>query len=266
MAGERLRSIDIARIVGVSPGVVRYYSWMGFLPPSELSPGGHHRYTHRHLKAAEASNALTRVFGWLNALPVMRLVHGGEVDKALELVDARHADIDRERREIDAAVGAIQSLLEDACESGARPRRRGPLRVGEAARTIGVRSTTLHYWEQLGLLSPRRDEGSGYRVYDAEQMRRVQIVSILRRGGYEFEDIRPIMDELGAGAPEKVLSVMEERKLGLAEESRLCARATARLWEYVEQYCREQITPLVATPARYWRVREKERERGAPGE
>lgn len=260
MVREYLRTSDIAGIVGVSPGVVRYYGWLGFLPPAERSAGGYHLYTDRHLRAAEATHALTRVFGWLKALPVMQLVHAGELDKALELVDARYAEIDRARREIAAALDAMQTLLENTPQASSRPRRRGPLRVGEAAKSIGVRSTTLHYWEQLGLLSPTRDESSGYRIYDAEQLRRLQIIATLRQGGYAFEDIRPALDELATGAPEKALAAMEERKLGLAEESRLCARATARLWEYVEQYCQDQITPLIGSPARYWRVRERERE------
>ena len=255
MVRDHLRPIEIARIVGVTPAMVRYYSWLGFLPPSERSKGGHHLYTQQHVQAAKASHALVQVFGWQKALPVMQLIHRGELDEALALIDARHAEIDRERRKIDAALGAMHTLLESMPASSGRPRQRKLLRVGEAARTIGVRPTTLHYWEQLGLLSPTRDESSGYRMYDAEQMRRIQVISILRKGGYEHDDIRPVMDELASDTPEKALSAMEERKLELAEQSRLCARATARVWDYVEQSCPSLITPLVANPPRYWRIR-----------
>ena len=138
----------------------------------------------------------------------------------------------RERREIDAAVDALQTLLENATEPVGRPRHRGVLRVGEAARAVGVRPSALRFWEQQGLLQPGRDESSGYRLYDQRQMRRLEMVALLRRADYDFDAIRSVLQELARGRPEAAMTAVEKRRNEISASSRACAKATAALWNY----------------------------------
>ncbi|MFN2483780.1 MAG: cupin domain-containing protein [Candidatus Limnocylindria bacterium] len=53
---------------------------------------------------------------------------------------------------------------------------RGPYRIGETARMIGVSPSALRLWERQGLVSPRRSDGR-YRLYttaDVDALRRVR--------------------------------------------------------------------------------------------
>jgi DNA-binding transcriptional MerR regulator len=93
----------------------------------------------------------------------------------------------------------------------------------------------LRFWEEQGLLQPTRDKTSGYRLYDAEQVRNVQIITLLRKANYDMGAIHTVLTQLTVGSPEQALIAAENRLKDLAEESRRCVAAIALLWQYVEK-------------------------------
>jgi DNA-binding transcriptional MerR regulator len=228
---EYLRPVDLARAVGMSAQTVRKYEAWGFLPPAARSPAGYRLYSYRHLHAIEAARAMIAGYGWQSALRVMRLLHEGDLDAALAVVDARHAALDRGRREVGQTLDALRTVA-GRRDAGARAPRSAGLRVGEAARRAGVRVSALRFWEEQGLLHPRRDDSSRYRLYDEQQLRRLQVVVLLREAGYGFDAIRAVLGELAAGRPERALRAVERRRDELARISRARAAATAAFWTY----------------------------------
>jgi DNA-binding transcriptional MerR regulator len=229
--GERFKTIDLARAVDLSAQQVRNYEAWGFLPPVERGESGYRMYTSRHLGALRTARTMISGYGWQPALDVMRAVHGGDLDAALALVDERHADLDRRRRQVENTLEAIRTLVEQPA-APARARRTGDLRVGEAAKLVGVRVSALRFWEQQGLLQPTRDESSGYRIYGEQQLRRLEVVALLRGADYGFDAIRAVLDELAEGRPESALRAVAKRREEISGTSRACARATAALWSY----------------------------------
>ncbi len=183
---------------------VRKYEAWGFLPPAERSATGYRLYTYRHLHAIEAARIMKAGYGWQSALSVMQAVHRGDLESALAVVDSRHAELDRGRREVGGTPQALRHVT-GRQETGTRVRRSGGRRVGQAARRLGVRVSALRFWEEEGLLQPHRDESSGYRLYDEQQMRRLQVVVLLKEAGYDFDAIRSVLGELSAGRPESAL-------------------------------------------------------------
>lgn len=173
-------------------------------------------------------------FGWEAARAVMAAVHQGNVDTALEIVDARHGDLHRRRHELAETLAALRTVGAQV-ELASRLHRPAGVRVGEAAQQAGVRTSALRFWEQQGLLQPTRDAASGFRVYDAVQLRRLRVVVLLREGGYGFEAIRIVLAELAAGRPQRALIAVERRRQDLTDQSRACARATAAFWAYLEE-------------------------------
>jgi DNA-binding transcriptional MerR regulator len=240
-----LRPVDLARRVGISVQSVRAYERWGFLPAAPRSAAGHRQFTALHLHAIEAARTMIEGFGWQTARDVMAAVHRGEPDAALEIVDARHADLHRRRRELEATLATLRTV---GTHLEATPRLRRPdgVRVGEAAQQAGVRASALRFWEQQGLLHPTRDVQSGFRVYDTVQLRRLRVVVLLREAGYGFEAIRTVLDELAAGQPRRALIAVEHRRQDLAHQSHACTRATAAFWTYFEAWrsqANERETP-----------------------
>lgn len=69
------------------------------------------------------------------------------------------------------------------------------LQIGEVARLVGVSTKTIRYYHEIGLLAePERTE-SGYRLYTAQHLLRLQRIRRLRALGLSLERIREILDE-----------------------------------------------------------------------
>ena len=237
-AKRALRPVELGRAIGLSAQQARRYERWGYLPAAERAASGHRRYGPRHLHAILAVRAMQAGYGWRTGGQIMHRVQRGDVAGALELVDASHAALHQRRREVEETLEALRVMA--ASGEGAapvrprrRPREETALRVGDAARLVGVRVSSLHYWEEQGLLRPRRDEESGYRLYDATEVRRLRIVVVLRKAGYRFDAIGAVLDELAAGRPSTALTAIERRQEELAVASERCSRATAALWGYV---------------------------------
>lgn len=69
------------------------------------------------------------------------------------------------------------------------------LKVGDLAKQTGVSVRTLHYYDEIGLLSPSHQTETGYRLYgEADLMRLQQIVS-LRQIGFSLDEIRKYLGQ-----------------------------------------------------------------------
>jgi DNA-binding transcriptional MerR regulator len=67
------------------------------------------------------------------------------------------------------------------------------LRVGQLAQRAGLSVRTLHYYDEIGLLTPPRRAESGYRLYGEAEIVRLQQIASLRQLGFGLEEIREIL-------------------------------------------------------------------------
>ncbi|QBD81941.1 MerR family transcriptional regulator [Ktedonosporobacter rubrisoli] len=237
-----LRPVDLAQATGLSVQSIRNYERYGFIPPAERGPQGYRLYTAHHLHALRISRTIIASYGWARARLIMSTLHRHDLPAALALIDAYHAEIHGNRCHIEETLRALRTTsitiaplfaTEDAAKLKLLNERQGLL-IREAARRVDVRVSALRFWEEQGLLHPARDRTSGYRFYDAEQMRNLQVIVLLRKAGYNFEAIRAILAQLAAGTPEQALQAAEKRLQELAEMSRRCLEALAELWAYIK--------------------------------
>src|SRR3954468_8197673 len=70
--------------------------------------------------------------------------------------------------------------------------------IGELAERAGTSARTLRYYEEHGLVRPRRD-ANGYRQYDDAELRVVHEIRTLLGAGFALDDIRPFVECLRAG-------------------------------------------------------------------
>jgi MerR family redox-sensitive transcriptional activator SoxR len=66
------------------------------------------------------------------------------------------------------------------------------LSIGAAAQWAGVATSTLRYWEELGLLDPGRRRG-GHRVYDDAALDRLSLVLLAQRADFTLAEIRQLL-------------------------------------------------------------------------
>jgi len=97
-------------------------------------------------------------------------------------------------------------------------------RIHEFASLAGVTVKTLHHYDRLGLLKPRRTE-TRYRMYTASDLERLRQILALRFLGLPLRRIREL---LAPGAPPLHLALRQQRQV-LEEKRRLIDRAIGAL-------------------------------------
>jgi MerR family transcriptional regulator, thiopeptide resistance regulator len=87
--------------------------------------------------------------------------------------------------------------------------------VKEVAELSGLSIRALHHYDAIGLLTPSFRSAAGYRLYDADDLLRLQQILIGRELGLSLEDIRRSLDDPS----------FDRRRALLRQRSELSARA-----------------------------------------
>ncbi|RIH89569.1 heavy metal-responsive transcriptional regulator [Calidithermus roseus] len=74
-------------------------------------------------------------------------------------------------------------------------------RIGELARVAGVSRDTLRFYEREGLLRPEGRSEGGYRLYEAEAVRRLRFIKQAQALGLTLEEIRAVLEVMHEGRP-----------------------------------------------------------------
>ncbi|MEU9955030.1 TioE family transcriptional regulator [Streptomyces sp. NPDC050982] len=239
--GERLRPVDLARGHGLSTQAIRNYEEAGILPAAGRTPHGYRTYTSLHAEALRAFLALVPGHGHGTATSIMQAVNKGVVDEAFRLIDESHAQLLDDRRTLQAVESALRDLATTAPEpdaasgadasSGAADRFIGPL-----AAELGIRPATLRKWERAGLVRPRRDPLTGYRVYHESDVRDARLAHQLRRGGYLLEQIAPLLAQVrSAGGLEPLEAALSDWRGRVSARGRAMLTGAAELETYLRE-------------------------------
>jgi DNA-binding transcriptional MerR regulator len=122
-------------------------------------------------------------------------------------------------------------------ESTSAPAGPGGTFIGPLARKLGIRPATLRAWERAGLLVPRRDPRTGYRVYDEADVRDARMARQLRRGGYPLEQIAPLVAQVrAAGGPEPLQAALGDWRERLSVRGRALLAGAAELDAYLRRH------------------------------
>ncbi|MFF9283029.1 TioE family transcriptional regulator [Streptomyces griseosporeus] len=235
-SGGRLRPVDLARGHGLSTQAVRNYEEAGILPAAERTQHGYRTYTALHARALRAFLALVPGHGHGTAASIMRAVNRDAVDEAFRIIDESHAQLLDDRRTLQAVENALRDLDPAAAEEkgpGAVPAAGGVF-IGPLARRLGIRPATLRKWERAGLVLPRRDPVTGYRLYDETAERDARLTHQLRRGGYLLGQIAPLIAQVrAAGGLEPLEGALRDWHARLSARARAMLKGAAELEAYL---------------------------------
>ena len=68
-------------------------------------------------------------------------------------------------------------------------------RIGEFSKKTGIPVRTLHYYDEMNLLTPRKEESSGHRLYSHEDASVLQKIVTFQSLGYRLEEIKKLLTE-----------------------------------------------------------------------
>ena len=91
------------------------------------------------------------------------------------------------------------------------------MRIGEAARRSGMAAKTIRFYEEAGLIDPAQRSASGYREFDADDVRRLQFIHRARDLGFSVAEVR------------RLLSLWSDRERASAQVKQLALEHVARI-------------------------------------
>ena len=196
MANKTYSTSQVARILSVHPHTVRLYAALRLIAAPARKPDGYRVFTDLHLAQMRLACAALRVpvlQGGLRKLAI-RIIHASaacDVAGAQALTAEYGARLEAERENAVQAAGITRALLGDctATEGGVLLRR------GEAAALLGLSVDQLRGWEMNGLLTVKR-RANGYRVYSAEDVKRLRMIRALRCASYSLSAILRLLGTL----------------------------------------------------------------------
>lgn len=107
------------------------------------------------------------------------------------------------------------------------------MRISELAARVGVPTSTVRYYERVGLLGQPDRTASGYRDYDEDAAARLLFVSRARMMGLSCEqitDLLPVWDGTNCrAAQERVGQLIDEKRVEIAERIDELQRFAAQL-------------------------------------
>lgn len=195
LGSERYTTSQLAAVSGYSAQQVRDLDRLGVIPPAVRQSNGYRQFTRIHVTALRAYRDLAIAVGPVVARATLRDVRHLPLDEAIARIVALHVDLARSRDDAIAALRALDSIVdESAHDTPAAPG--DTMSITELSTALGVRSSTLRFWEQEGLITPERDEPLAARRYPPDTVRDARIVATLRAGDYRIPAIQAVMTSL----------------------------------------------------------------------
>jgi len=98
------------------------------------------------------------------------------------------------------------------------------MKINEVEAQVGITKKNIRFYEEQGLLSPRRNSENGYRDYGEEEVKVLRQIKLMRKLGVPLEEIRQMQSgarTVGDGMRRHLVTLERERH-NLEQSARLC--------------------------------------------
>lgn len=177
----------------VSTTTLRKYEDLELIPDVPRTKSNHRYYSSIHLQAFTTIRALLQAYSVNVAYDIMRKVKQGHKDEALWLINKQQYNIQLEKMRVESIV----SMLQASDFSSLKGRQlKEKMSIGEAAAAAGVNASAIRHWEKEGLIQSERNPDNGYRVFSQYEIRKILIISSLRKTIYFIGQMKQLLHDL----------------------------------------------------------------------
>lgn len=108
------------------------------------------------------------------------------------------------------------------------------MNIKETEKEVGIRKANIRYYEDQGLIIPKRNQANNYRDYSEEDIRILKKIKTLRLLGISVADIKELQEDKAAldEILEKRITEIEGELAGLKETKELCRMLQERSFTY----------------------------------
>lgn len=112
--------------------------------------------------------------------------------------------------------------------------------ISELAKAVGVPTTTLRYYERVGLLEPEGRSAGNYRLYTDDSLRRLKFIRAAQAIGFSLDDVKTLLGTDDDKAPPCAdVQVLIQQRLAKIEERLKDLRHVRRVLRLSLQKCVE---------------------------
>ncbi|TYK49816.1 MerR family transcriptional regulator [Actinomadura decatromicini] len=233
----------VAAATGYSVQQIRDLEARGVIPAASRTPNGYRGFSAIHVRDLRAYRNLAHAVGPVEARRAMRDIRSLPPDQAAALLCSFHARLNHEREQALAAREALRAIRAEAT-TDAEPGEADSMTITELSRALGLRASTLRFWEQMGLVAPERlrTRAGTARRYHLAAIREARITAALRAAGYRIPDVQRAVTAIRDLHDVKhSLEALDARLNTIAQRALSLLRAGTTLSEIVQPTSEQRI-------------------------
>lgn len=231
--GDNYTPTMIAKKLNVSTTTLRRYEDQGLVPEVPRTPSNRRCYTHIHVQAFITIRALLQGYEIPVVYDVMRKIKARQIEDALWLINQEQFNTQTEKHRLEDVLrmfrNADLSKYNDLEVTNA-------MTIGEVAQMAGVKPSAIRHWEQEGLITSNSNKDNGYRVYTVTELRKIILISSLRKTVYYIENMKQLLNEIETQNYKKVEMSFELALQKLNSQLMKEFLGIAELMKYVKYY------------------------------
>jgi DNA-binding transcriptional MerR regulator len=223
----------IAKQLNVSTTTLRRYEDQGLIPDVSRTASNRRCYTSIHVQAFITIRALLQGYEIPVVYDVMRKIKGQQMEAALWAINQEQhkTQVEKERleevlrmfRDVDLSKYKVLTVTDS-------------MTIGEVAQMAGVNPSAIRHWEQEGLISSNRNKDNDYRVFTLTELRKIILISSLRKTVYYIENMKQLLNEIETHNYKKVEISFQLALQKLNSQLMKQFFAIAELTNYVKLY------------------------------
>ncbi|GED98696.1 MerR family transcriptional regulator [Gordonia crocea] len=231
-----MTTATVAAAAGYSVQQVRDLEALGVVGPAARTGSGYRQFSPEHVRGLRAYRDLAHAVGPVDARRALRQIRRDPPDRAAALVGEFHSRLNREREQTLAARAALESISAEAA-TDAPPAAGDAMTITELSQALGVRASTLRFWESVGLVAPERvpTAAGTARRYPVRAIREARITAALRAGGYRIPEVMQAITAIRE-LPDVAtsLAALDARLQAISQRALALLRAGALIAEIIE--------------------------------
>ncbi|MBP1917105.1 DNA-binding transcriptional MerR regulator [Lederbergia galactosidilyticus] len=192
---------QISEYLNVSTTTLRRYEEQGLIVDVPRTNGNHRYYTQIHFQAFITIRALLQCYEIPVVYEVMRKIKVQNIKAAFWLINEQQFELEKEKKRVVEILDVIKTTDFKSYE-GIKVNDR--MSIGQVAEIAGVNTSAIRHWENEGLICSKRDKDNGYRMYTVNELRKILLISSLRKTVYYIENIRELLKDLDTKSFKKI--------------------------------------------------------------
>lgn len=185
-----LRTIDLAREMGLHPNTIRFYEKIGLISPAQRAKNGYRIFNLKHLYQLKICRCIYGT-AWTgreirnSAAKVLECMLVWDIKKAKDCAKEHLKFVEKEYSKALETVVILKQWTEDNIDT----ENERLYNRKEAAALIGVTPEILRNWERNGLITIPRTGVNKTRIYGNKELTRLRVIYMLRQTNYSISAI-----------------------------------------------------------------------------